>query len=150
MDYDSQTDLLHVGTSWGVTEFQGLKAVNSYAQAGVTAISAKSGYELISGTAGTTLTSPSKLIRDEINRAAEMKAQFGKELVTIDFDSIAAQTAFVLPLGMKARDVLVTNVLKRKGSTKDYTISNDGFRDTVNFSVAPGTNIWVSVRCVRE
>jgi hypothetical protein len=79
-----------------------------------------------------------------------MKKQFGQDLVYIDFDSIAAQTAFVLPLGMKAKYVYVANVMKRLGATKDFTISNDGFRDTINFAVAPGTNIWVSVRCIRQ
>jgi hypothetical protein len=151
MDYSDQNDLLHVGTSWGITEFQGLKVNTSYATSmgAVSAISTKSGYEVISGATSTSITAPSKLVRDELNRAAEMKKQFGQDLVYVDFDSIAAQTTFVVPLGMKAKYVYAANALKRQGAAKDFTITNDGFRDSVVFTTAPGTNVWVSVACTR-
>lgn len=149
LDYDDQTNLLHVGTSWGVTEFQGLKAVKSYAQAGVTAISAKSGYELISGTAGSSFYKPSRLLAEELTRTFEQRKAFGSTLIPFEFDAIAAQTAFVAPLGYSVKFVYAASAIKRLGTGKDYTISNDGFRDTVNFAVAPGAAVWVSILCAR-
>lgn len=146
---DDQTNLLHVGTSWGVTEFQGLKVVKAYAQTGVTAISAKSGYELISGTAGSSFYKPSRLLAEELTRTFEQRKAFGSTLVPFEFDAIAAQTAFVAPLGYSVKFVYAASALKRLGTGKDYTISNDGFRDTVNFAVAPGAAVWVSILCVR-
>lgn len=149
LDYDDLTDVLHVGTSWGVTEFNGMKAITSYAQAGVTAISAKSGYELISGTAGSSFYKPSRLLAEELTRTFEQRKAFGLTLVPFEYDAIAAQTAFVAPLGYSVKYVYSAGVLKRLGTGKDYTIGNDGFRDTANFAVAPGAAVWVSLLCVR-
>ena len=41
--YDDDTDLLHVGTSSGRSEFQGLRRINNTTEAVTTAISASNG-----------------------------------------------------------------------------------------------------------
>ena len=152
LGYDSETDLLDVGTSWGRTTFKGLAVQSSEAATNGSALSYnRVGQTLIqAGATGAKIVIPSKNIRSELNRTGELKKEINSDLVQVDFDAIAAQTAFVLPYGMSAQVVYSAGVEKRLGSTKDYTVINDGFRDTVNFNVAPGAAVWVSVMCLRN
>jgi hypothetical protein len=73
----------------------------------------------------------------------------GKEPVFFEFDAVTSQTAFNLPAGYTIKAVYSAGTLKRIGSTKDYTTAFDGFKETVNFAVAPGNTVWVSIMCVR-
>jgi hypothetical protein len=152
LTYDNETDLLDVGTSWGRTTFKGLTVQSSESATNGAALSYnRNGSTLIqAGATGAKIVIPAKTIRSELSRTGELKKEINSDLVQVDFDAISAQTAFVLPYGMAAQAVYSAGVTKRLGSTKDYTISNDGFRDTVNFSVAPGAAVWVSVMCLRN
>lgn len=152
LSYDDTTNLLQVGTSWGHTEFQGLKATNSTATAvgAITAHASSGGYELIGGASGAVLYKPSALLIEELARTADQRAAYGSTLIPVEFDAITSQVAFICPLNYKARYVYSAGALKRSGSTKDYTINNDGFRDTVTFAVAPGNTVWVSILCTRS
>lgn len=60
------------------------------------------------------------------------------------------QSSFTLPQGYTTKAVYSVGTLKRVGSTKDYTIATDGFRETVNFGTSPGSAVWVSIMCVRS
>ena len=150
--YDEISDLLHVGTSWGRSSFKGLTRAYSEASSNGAAVSyACNDSDIIQvGATGAKLLMPPIAVRDELLRSYEQKKAFSQKLIGVDFDAITAQTAFVLPLGMKARSVTSNGNTMRLGSAKDYTISNDGFRDTVNFNVAPGAGIWVNVQCTRS
>jgi hypothetical protein len=146
MDYDSQTDLLHVGTSWGVTEFQGLKAVNSYAQAGVTAISAKSGYELISGTAGSSFYKPSRLLAEELTRTYEQRKAFGSTLIKKQFTATSGQTTFELGIGETPVMVYQQGLLKNEEAGAGYySITDTGFRKAVVLGTAVTLNDRVTI-----
>lgn len=152
LDYDDATDLLSVATSYGVTEFQGLKAVNSYATTigAPSSISTKGGYKLLGGASGASFYRPSQLLVEELARTAEQRKYFGSTLIPQEFDAVAGQTAFVLPMGINPQFVYSAGALKRFGETKDYSISFNGFRYTVNFAVAPGAAVWVSILCNRS
>lgn len=76
MDYDSTTDLLHVGTSWGRTSFKGLLQVDSEATTvgSITSIAASGGMVVTSGI-NAKLSAPSIVVRDALkNEALAAKA----------------------------------------------------------------------------
>lgn len=56
---------------------------------------------------------------------------------------------FNLPVGMEAKVVLTAGVIKREGSTSDYTRLFDGFIETIRFAVAPGSTAWVQIQATR-
>ncbi len=87
------------------------------------------------------------LLRDELRRKDEA---LGQAPVFVDFDAVTSQVAFVLPKGYTAKAVYSAGALKRVGAVKDYTVSFDGFQETVTFGAAPGNAVWVSIMCVRS
>ena len=97
--------------------------------------------------AGTTsrVSTPALGFREQLARRAEAAAAQSKTLQVFDFDAIAAQTAFPLPIGWTATEVLSAGASRREGATKDWVRSNDGYRETVTFAVAPGAAVWVQV-----
>ncbi len=151
MDYDDATDLLHVGTSYGRSAFKGLVRVESEATTvgTPTAISAKGGVIVMGGT-NAKVYQPALQLRDELARKEEARRALGKTPVFFDFDATTGQTAFTLQQGYTAKAIYSAGTLKRLGSTKDYTVSNDGYRETINFNVAPGNAVWVSIMAVRS
>lgn len=60
------------------------------------------------------------------------------------------QSSFTLQQGYTAKAVYVAEALKREGPTRAYTRAFDGFRETVNFGVAPASAVWVSIMAVRS
>ena len=56
---------------------------------------------------------------------------------------------FNLPVGMEAKVVLSAGVIRREGSTSDYTRLFDGFIETIRFAVAPGSTAWVQIQATR-
>jgi len=151
LTYDEETDTWHAGTSWGRTGFRDLLRVDSEVTTvgAVTSISAGQGAVLVGGASSGKLYQPAFLLRDEIRRRAEARRALGKEPVFFDFDAVTSQTAFTVQQGYTVKAVYSAGTLKRQGSTKDYTVSTDGFRETVTFGTAPGNTVWVSVMCVR-
>lgn len=151
-DYDYSTDLLSVATSWGVTEFQGLKAINSYATTvgAPSAISTRGGYKLLSGATGSSFYKPSRLLAEELTRTYEQRKAFGSTPICKVFDAIAGQTDFALGLKETPTEmVYVAGVWKRMGATKAYTVFDDGFRKTLRFAVSPGA-VEVAIFYVKE
>lgn len=151
MAYDESTDLLHVGTSWGRTSFNGLIRVDSEATTvgAITSIAASGGTVIMGGTSAN-VYQPALALRDELKRKDEAKRALGKQVVFFDFDAATGQTAFTLQQGYTAKAVYSAEALKREGSTKAYTRSYDGFRETIKFAVAPGNAVWVSIMAVRS
>jgi hypothetical protein len=78
-------------------------------------------------------------------RRSEAAAAATKTLTVFDFDAIAAQTDFVLPVGWTATSVLSAGASRREGATKDYIRLFDGFKETIRFAVAPGAAVWVQI-----
>jgi len=60
------------------------------------------------------------------------------------------QSSFVLQQGFTAKAVYSAELLKREGTTRAYTRSFDGFRETITFAVAPGNGVWVSIMAIRS
>lgn len=149
--YDDATELLHVGTSWGRSAFKGLLRVESEATAvgAIAALSAGEGAVITGGTSAR-VYQPAQRLRDELRRKDEAKRALGKEPVFFDVDAVAAQVAFPIAAGYRVKAVYAAGALKRNGSTKDYTVSFDGFKETVTFGVAPGAAAWISIMCVRS
>jgi len=92
---------------------------------------------------------PAKYLRDELQRRDEARKALGRIPVFFDFDAVTSQVAFVLPAGYTTKAVYSAGLLKRIGSTKDYTTNADGYKETVTFAVAPGNTVQVSVMAVR-
>ena len=152
MDYDDSTDLLSAATNWGVTEFQGLEAINSYATTvgAPSAISTRGGYKLLSGATGSSFYKPSRLLAEELTRTYEQRKAFGSTPICKVFDAIAGQTDFTLGLKETPTElVYVAGVWKRIGATKEYTVVDDGFRKTLRFNVSPGA-VEVAIFYVKE
>lgn len=149
--YDEETDVWHAGTSYGRTGFRDLLRVDSEVSTvgAITSISAANGAVLLGGATSGKYYQPAFLLRDEIRRKAEARRALGKEPVFFDVDAVASQTAFTVQQGYTVKAVYSASTLKRLGSTKDYTVSFDGFRETVNFAVSPGAAAWVSIMAVR-
>jgi hypothetical protein len=150
--YDEISDLLHVGTSWGRSSFKGLaRAYSEQTTNGAAITYAVNDSDLITvGATGAKLMLPPTVVRDELLRGYEQKKVFGQKLIGVDFDSVTSQTTFVLPLGFKTRSVTSAGNNMRMGASKDYTVNNDGFRDSVVFNVAPGNGVWINVQCTRK
>jgi hypothetical protein len=149
--YDDTADLLHVGTSWGRSALKGLQRVESSATTvgAVTALAAVQGAHITGGATGGRYAQPALTMRDELRRREEARRAMALEFVPFDFDSIAAQTVFTLPVGYSAKGVFVAGAKKRVGATKDYTVSFDGYRETVNFGAPPGAT-WVQITANRR
>jgi hypothetical protein len=149
--YDDTADILHVGTSWGRSAFHGLQLVESAAtQVGaVSTLAAGQGAHITAGSASGRYVQPAMLLRDELRRRDDARRAMAKEEIPFDFDGITAQTAFQLPIGYTTKGAFVAGTKKRLGSTKDYTVSFDGYRETVNFGVSPGA-VWVQITANRS
>ena len=149
--YDDVTDLLHVGTSYGRSGFKDLLRVDSEATTtgSITSLSAQGGTVITGGTSAKVYV-PAKYLRDELQRKSEARAALGRIPVFFDHDAVTSQVAFVLPKGYTTKAVYSAGLLKRVGSTKDYTVNTDGFVETVTFAVAPGNTVQVSIMAVRS
>jgi hypothetical protein len=114
----------------------------------VTAISAAQGACVTGGTSGARYQQPAVALRDELRRRDSRGASV-RDVMAFDFDSTAGTTDFTLPPGWSVRDVLVAGTRKRQGTTKDYVVSFDGYRETARFTVSPGA-AWVQVVASRS
>jgi hypothetical protein len=144
--YDDSTELLHIGTSWGRTAMRNLVRVESAAtQVGaIQALSAGSGAHITAGALSGRYVQPAITLRDELRRKTEARRAATKEVITVDTDFIAGQTTYTLPYGFTTKNVWAAGAPKRIGSTKDYTVSFDGYRETITFNSAPGA-VWVRI-----
>lgn len=149
VDYDSATDVLAVSQSAFESKFKGLTRISSVApSAGTfTGVKTASGVKLssrVTTNPGVDIEIATYNFKDEFAKKRPQNTlpeQF-------EFDAIAAQTTFDLPQGYSVSAVMVNGQLQRLGATKDYTIINDGFKDSVLFSVAPGASAYVLIMAI--
>ena len=134
LSYDETTDELHVGTSWGRSEFKDLLRVASETTTtgAITSLSANQGAVLTGGASSGRIYVPAYLLRDELRRKDEARAALGRRVVGQEFTVTSGQTAFVIRKGYDVRFVYVNGLLKRL--TTDYTVSDDGFQKTVTMT----------------
>lgn len=153
--YDETTDSLHIGTDYAYrSAFKGLRRVesewvNGGATGPVIALSAFGGTVLVGCGQAAHYQQPGMLLRDELRRRRDARQAMAAADIPLDFDGVAAQTLFPLPIGFTVKGVLVAGQRKRRGATKDYTVTFDGYRETVVFGVSPGTT-WVQITANRS
>ena len=152
--YDEDTDLLHVGTSYGRSAFKGLVRVASEATpvGAITALSAGGGGGFIAqgGASGADIYIPAYTLREELSRKAEQTARLGSVLEPILFTATASQTAFQLSIGWTPKYVYRNGLLLREGATEDYILSFDGFRWTATLADASIFSDHITVMGVRS
>jgi hypothetical protein len=147
-DFDESTGITSIPTSWGVTEFVGLQAINSYATTvGVPAcIATRSGYKLLSGATGTSLYKPSRLLAEELTRTYEQRKSFGAALKKRSFIATAGQTDFDMGIGEEPAIVYQQGIQKDEAAGAGlYTVLNSGFRKTVRLGTAATLNDRVTI-----
>ncbi len=153
LSYDDSTDLLSVGTAGTVTEFQGLKAVNTYASTvgTVASLATSGGYKLVGGSTGASFYEPSRLLIEEIARSAAQRAFYGTTLVAQAFTATSSQTTFVLPIGFTPKFVYQQGLLKTYTTgAGNWTYTYDGFRYSVVLGTGATTNDVLNILCVRS
>lgn len=143
--YDEDTDLLHVGTSYGRSTFKGLERIASEATAvgSITALSAVGGVIAQGGATAVDVYVPAYNLREELNRAAEQKKAFGQALVAHDFTATASQTTFTLPVGWEIVAVYQQGSIKRE--TTSWTRSFDGFKWSAVLGTGATVSDWISI-----
>lgn len=148
--YDDATDTWSVAQETMESTWSGLVRASTQApSAGLFSRNAEaSGVQLlgrISTNPGVDVRMPAKNLRPK-----DMPGDTNQDITVFDFDAVTSQTDFVLPAGYTARVVYSAGAQKRLGSTKDYTVLFDGFRETTRFAVAPGNGVWVQIHAVKE
>lgn len=134
VDSDDLTRITSIQTPWGVTEFIGLQAINSYATTVGTpsAISTRGGYKLLSGATGSSFYKPSRLLAEELTRTFEQRKAFGARLLKKTFTATVGQTDFDLGIGEEPVSVYQMGVLKDEGAGAGlHTVADRGFRKTI-------------------
>lgn len=147
--YDDETDLLHVGTSYGRSAFKGLVRVASEATGvgAITALAAGAGIVSQAGATAVDVYVPAYLLREELLRDAEQMARFGQNLIAHDFTATASQTDFVLPVGWEIVAVYQQGALKRE--TTSWTRRFDGFKWSVVLGTGATVSDWISILAKR-
>jgi hypothetical protein len=148
--YDELTDRWTSVSATNEASFTGLvRTRTSAVSAGAyTKIAKQSGVRMTARsttTPGVDIVMPAYGLREELVRRNEAAAAASKTLTVFDFDAIAAQVDFPLPVGWTATEVLSAGASKREGATKDFTRLFDGFKETIRFAVAPGAAVWVQI-----
>ena len=88
--YDDTSDILSVGTPWGVTQFRDLLnvGVTPTTTGAVTSLSGSQNSLITGGATSANYYQPAFLLRDEVRRREEVRQALGKVPVFIDFDTI--------------------------------------------------------------
>lgn len=147
--YDDETDLLHVGTSYGRSAFKGLVRVASEATpvGAITALAASAGVVVQGGASGADVYVPAYTLREELLRDAEQMAKFGQNLIAHDFTATASQTTFTLPVGWEIVAVYQQGAIKRE--TTSWTRSFDGFKWSAVLGTGATVSDWISILAKR-
>jgi hypothetical protein len=147
ISYDATTDLTHVGTSTHRSSFKGLTRVSSEAtpSGAITSISAAGGALLTGGTSGY-ISAPAVTVREAIE--GQFKKSIEKPVVQ-DYSSVVAQTSFELPKGYTTLAFKVDGVAKQEGSSKYWTRTFDGYKESIVPVGGDLTAGWVQIEMVR-
>lgn len=153
LSYDSKTDTWYVAQSSHLSEFKGLvrTAYRKPATSTYSKIAADSGVKLIARASGTVELEIAPIqLKKEFSSSVIDSTINNQNISIFEFDSIASQTDFVLPIGYTAQAVYLAGTLQIEGASKNYTRLFDGFRETIRFGTAPATNSWVKIKAVRS
>lgn len=147
--YDDETNLLHVGTSYGRSAFKGLVRVSSEATpvGAITALSASAGVIVQGGATAVDVYVPAYTLREELLRDAEQMAKFGQNLIAHDFTATASQEVFTLPVGWEIVAVYQQGTLKRE--TTAWVRTFDGFKWSVDLVTGATVSDWISILAKR-
>jgi hypothetical protein len=147
--YDDETDLLHVGTSYGRSAFKGLVRVSSEATpvGAITALAASAGVVVQGGATAVDVYVPAYTLREELLRDAEQMARFGQNLIAHDFTATASQEVFTLPVGWEIVAVYQQGLLKRE--TTAWVRTFDGFKWSVDLVTGATVSDWISILAKR-
>jgi hypothetical protein len=150
--YDDVTNVTHALTSWGRSSFVGFARVDSEATAvgTPTSVSAQGGVISTAGSTGARIYMPALTLREELKRKDEARRALGKEPIFVDFDATASQTTFVATRGYSIKAVYSAGLLKRRGTGKDYTVTDDGYRKAAVFGTGLTLNTQVTLMLVRD
>lgn len=98
--------------------------------------------------AGVDITIPAYNIKTRLEQDTTDSTM--KPVSVFDYDTVTAQTAFVLPIGFTALSVYLDGTEQREGASKQWTRGYDGFKETVTFTTAPGNGRWVQIHASKE
>ncbi len=73
-----------------------------------------------------------------------------QESIVLWFEGNGTETDFPLPSGWEVYKVFDTGLLMRPGSGEDYTITNNGFYETVVFTTPPDNLVNVGIEVRRD
>jgi hypothetical protein len=143
--YDKVADELHVGTSWGRSEFHDLLRVASEATTAgaITSLSANEGTILTGGTSAR-VYAPALVLRDELAKPSQGSAQ----PQPYQQFSVKDQQVFLSQAGVKIVGVYIRGMLKKPGV--DYTVTYDGFRYTVTTTDKLASRTEVTLLQIKE
>ena len=150
--YDDETDLLHVGTSYGRSVFKGLVRVTSEATpvGSIVALAAGAGIVAQAGASGADVYVPAYSLREELLRDAEQMARFGQNLIAHDYSATSSQTTFTLPVGWEIVAAYQQGSIKKEASgAGNWTRTFDGFRWSVVLGTGATTSDWISILAKR-
>jgi hypothetical protein len=142
VDHDQTTDTTHVLTSFGRSSYRGCVRVASEATSVGTpkAVASGSGVVVQIGSTSADVYIPPRNLREETD------VEDGTLVQLFDYDATASQTIFPLPQGWKPTAVWAAGSKKREGSTKDYTLSYDGYIWSVVFGTGLSVSTWVQIQ----
>jgi hypothetical protein len=150
--YDDVTNATHALTSTHRSSFIGFTRYDSEALSVGTpsSISAQGGVISTAGSTSARIYMPALTLREELKRKDEARRALGKEPIFVDFDATASQTTFVATRGYSVKAVYSAGLLKRRGSGKDYTVTDDGYRKAAVFGTGLALNTQVTLMLVRD
>ena len=154
LSYDESRDRWTALQAGHESTFKGLirTSVSTPSAGSFAKVRTHGGVKLISRTTsspGVDITIPAISLRNEVLKIGN-KTDQKLPLKPFEYDAVASQVDFPIPAGFVPIRVAVAGVIKREGSTKDYTLLHDGFIWTVRFAVAPGAAAWVQITPVLE
>ena len=153
LSYDPKTDTWFAAQSTHVSEWKGLvrTAYRKPATSTYSKIASDAGVKLLARASGTVeVEIPPIQIKKEFYSAPVDSTINTQNISIFEFDSIASQTDFTLPVGYTAQAVYSAGVQKVEGTSKDYTRLFDGFKETIRFGTAPATGTWIKIKAVRN
>ncbi len=156
LSYDDETNRLIVISNSNESYWSGLVRVDSQpvtTNGSFTKVSANSGIRLISRSttdSGVDVKIPAYNIK---TRLEQDRSDSIKQTVVFDYDPTDnSQVAFVLPIGFTAIAVYKAGIELREtiSTTKDWSRSFDGFRETITLTTAPASTEWIQIHATKE
>lgn len=157
LTYEDGTNRFIAASQSNVSYWSGLvRVANDAYQTGTTisGVSAGSNVHLIStagNNAGVDVFIPASNIKTMLER--DKAAEQIQQILVFDFDPIDNnQTVFTLPVGYTTTAVYKSGVEQRESfaTTKDWSRSFDGFKESITFTTAPGTANWIQIHATKD